>query len=141
MSPRVSKSLRSKISEQAKHRCGYCLSSEAVVGAPMELDHIIPQSLGGLDEERNLWLACPLCNQHKADRIAALDPITGEIVRLYNPRYENWNEHFAWTADGERIIGRTPTGRATATALKLNRPSLVIARRAWFLVGWHPPKD
>ena len=87
MSPHISKPLRQRVNEQAKRRCGYCLSSEAIVGAPMELDHIIPQSLGGLDEENNLWLACPLCNQHKADRIAALDPITGEIVRLFNPRY------------------------------------------------------
>lgn len=140
MSPHVPKSLRSKIGEQANHRCGYCLSSEAVVGATMELDHIIPQALGGLDEEGNLWLACPLCNQHKADRVAALDPITGEIVRLFNPRYENWDEHFAWTADGERIIGKTPAGRARAAALKSNRPTLVIARHAWVQVGWHPPK-
>jgi hypothetical protein len=141
MSPRISKPLRQRVNEQAKRRCGYCLSSEAIVGAPMELDHIIPQSLGGLDEENNLWLACPLCNQHKADRIAALDPQTGNIVRLFNPRYENWNEHFAWSQDGERIIGETATGRATASALNLNRPSLALARRAWVQVGWHPPKD
>ena len=141
MSPRISKPLRQRVNEQAKHRCGYCLSSEAIVGAPMELDHIIPQSLGGLDEENNLWLACPLCNQHKADRIAALDPKTGTIMRLFNPRYENWNEHFAWSQDGERVIGKTSTGRATVSALNLNRPSLVAARRAWVQVGWHPPKD
>ncbi len=54
MSPRISKSLRQRVNEQATRRCGYCLSSEAIVGAPMELDHIIPQSLGGLDEENNL---------------------------------------------------------------------------------------
>ncbi len=141
MSPRISKSLRQRVGEQAKRRCGYCLSSETIVGAPMELDHIIPQSLGGLDEENNLWLACPLCNQHKADRIAALDPRTGEIVRLFNPRFEDWKDHFTWSSDGERIIGKTPTGRATVAALNLNRPSLVVARRAWVQVGWHPPKD
>jgi len=141
MSPHISKSLRQRVNEQAKRRCGYCLSSEAIVGAPMELDHIIPQSLGGLDEENNLWLACPLCNQHKADRIAALDPQTGAIVRLFNPRYENWSDHFAWSQDGERVIGKTSTGRATVSALNLNRPSLAAARRAWVQVGWHPPKD
>ena len=41
----IQKALRQKITEEAKHRCGYCLTSEFVVGAPMELDHIIPQSL------------------------------------------------------------------------------------------------
>lgn len=34
---------------------------------PMEIDHIIPEALGGLTEEDNLWLACPLCNEHKKE--------------------------------------------------------------------------
>jgi len=138
---RISKSLREKISKQARYRCGYCLTSEFIVGAPMEIDHIIPVALGGPTEEANLWLACSLCNDHKNDRIAALDPETDEIVRLFNPRLEDWQEHFAWSADGERMIGKTPKGRATILALNLNRPSLVRARRAWVAVGWHPPKD
>ncbi|MCX6068577.1 MAG: HNH endonuclease signature motif containing protein [Chloroflexi bacterium] len=72
--PRISKKLRQKITEHAKHRCGYCQTSEFIVGASMEMDHLIPLSLGGPTEESNLWLACPLCNEHKSDRIAALDP-------------------------------------------------------------------
>ncbi len=138
---RISNYLREKISKQARFRCGYCLTSEWIVGTPMEIDHIIPVSLGGPTEEANLWLACSLCNDHKGDRIAALDPETDEIVRLFNPRIEDWQEHFAWSSDGERVIGRTPKGRATILALNLNRASLVRARRAWVIVGWHPPKD
>jgi len=137
----ISKALREKVSSQARHRCGYCLTSEAVVGTPMEIDHLIPQSLGGLTEEDNLWLACSLCNDHKGDRIAALDPMTDEIARLFNPRHQVWREHFAWTAAGDRIVGLTSAGRATVVALNLNRSSLVKARQAWVTVGWHPPKD
>jgi len=133
--------LRRRVAEQARHRCGYCLASEAIVGAPMEIDHLIPQSLGGLTEEDNLWLACSLCNDHKSDRIAALDPLTGEVARLFDPRHQIWREHFAWTAEGDRVIGLTPTGRATVIALQLNRPSLFKARQAWVAVGWHPPQD
>ena len=48
-------------------------------------------------------------------------------------------EHFAWSDAGDRIVGLTPTGRATVVALQLNRPILVHARRAWTSVGWHPP--
>jgi hypothetical protein len=107
----------------------------------MEIDHLIPLSLGGLTVAENLWLACSLCNDHKGDRIAALDPLTGEIVRLFNPRYQVWREHFAWTAEGDRIVGLTPTGRATVVALNLNRPSLVKSRQAWVSVGGHPPAD
>lgn len=105
----------------------------------MEVDHLIPESLGGPTEEDNLWLACSLCNEHKGNRIAAHDPETGEQVRLFDGRHQHWSEHFAWTADGERIVGVTAIGRATVLALELNRPSLVNARRAWVSVGWHPP--
>ena len=137
----VPKALRAKIAEQAHHRCGYCLTAETIVGTPMEIDHLVPESLGGLTVEDNLWLACSLCNDHKGDRIAALDPLTDEIVRLFDPRHEVWPEHFAWNATSDRIVGLTPVGRATVVALNLNRPSLVKARRAWVTVGWHPPQD
>jgi len=107
----------------------------------MEIDHIIPQSLGGPTEEDNLWLACSMCNDHKGNQIAAPDPLSGEIVRLFDPRHQVWHEHFAWSAEGDRIVGKTASGRATVIALNLNRPSLVRARQAWGAVGWHPPKE
>ena len=137
----IPKSLREQVSKSAKFRCGYCLTSEAIVGSPMELDHLIPEALGGLTMEDNLWLACSLCNHHKADRIGARDPITGEIARLFNPRRQNWIEHFRWTTASDEIIGISPCGRASVAALNLNRASLVRARRAWVTVGWHPPRD
>ena len=106
----IPKALREKVAAQAHHRCGYCLTSEAIVGTPMEIDHLIPQSLGGLTEEDNLWLACSLCNDHKSDRIAALDPLTDEIVRLFDPRHQIWQEQFAWAAEGDRIVGLPLSG-------------------------------
>ena len=137
----IPRALRERVAQQARYRCGYCLTQEAVVGTPMEIDHIIPEALGGMTEESNLWLACSLCNDHKGDRIAALDPDSGEIVRLFDPRRQIWSEHFAWTPQGDVILGLTPQGRATVVALNLNRPVLVRARRAWVMVGWHPPTD
>jgi hypothetical protein len=129
------------VAAQARYRCGYCLTAEAIVGTPMEFDHIVPESLGGTGEEQNLWLACTLCNHHKSDRVAFLDLLTGEVERLFNPRRQVWSEHFRWTSEGDRIVGLTPTGRATVAALNLNRASLVKARQAWVAVGWHPPKN
>jgi hypothetical protein len=114
---------------------------ERVVGTPMEIEHIVPESLGGRTEEENLWLSCSLCNEHKGSRVAARDPDTGEIVALFHPRRQDWTEHFAWSADCTRITGRTPTGRATVIALSLNRASLVRSRRVWVRAGLHPPRD
>lgn len=131
--------LRRRVAEQARYRCGYCLTLEVIVGTPMEVDHIIPQSLGGLTEENNLWLACSLCNGYRGDRIAALDPLTGEIVPLFDPRHQTWREHFAWTSDGLSIAGLTPVGRAAVSGLNMNRPSLLKARQLWVAAGWHPP--
>jgi HNH endonuclease len=137
----VSKELRYRVAAQARHRCGYCLTAEAIVGAQMEIDHLIPESLGGLTEEGNLWLACSLCNDCKSNRISAHDPESQEFVRLFDPRRQVWNEHFRWNDSGDEIVGLTPIGRATVAALQLNRPSLVKARPLWVLVGLHPPKD
>ena len=137
----IPRQLRERVALQARNRCGYCLTAEAFVGAPMEADHLLPQSLGGETEEANLWLACSLCNDHKGNRIAALDPASGTMVRLFNPRLQAWRDHFAWTSTGDRVVGLTPAGRATVVALKLNRPTLVRARQAWVAVGWHPPRD
>ncbi len=61
--------LRHRLTEQARRRCGYCLSQEAITGFSMEVDHILPKSLGALTVEDNLWLACSLCNNHKGIRV------------------------------------------------------------------------
>ena len=137
----IAKALREEIVKDARHRCGYCLTSARIIGAPLEIEHIIPESLGGPSVRENLWLACSMCNDHKGNRIAAADPHTDEIVRFFDPRRQVWAEHFDWSTDGDMIIGKTATGRATVAAIRLNRAELVEARRGWIIVGWHPPKD
>lgn len=82
----IPKALRERLNGQGRARCGYCLTQELVIGVPMEVDHIMPEALGGRTEEENLWLACSLCNSHKSDRIAVLDPVSDAIVALFNPR-------------------------------------------------------
>ena len=133
--------IRRRVTAQGRHRCAYCLTQEAIIGEPMEVDHITPTADGGETIEGNLCLACSLCNDHKNARLAAVDPETNELVRLFNPRTQRWAEHFRWSDGCDEIVGLTPTGRATVWALHVNRPSLVGARRLWVSVGWHPPKD
>jgi hypothetical protein len=138
---RISAQLRERVSRTARFSCGYCLTSQRVVGPLLEIDHILPASQGGTSKERNLWLACPLCNSYKADRVASLDPVTNVVVSLFNPREDRWSDHFEWTDGGTVIVGRTPVGRATALALNVNEPDVVAARRLWVTAGWHPPHD
>jgi 5-methylcytosine-specific restriction endonuclease McrA len=101
----------------------------------------MPVTLGGETTLDNLALACPGCNAHKYTRTEAPDPVDGAVVPLYNPRKQRWRDHFRWNEDFTRIVGLTPTGRATVSALQMNRPGVVNMRRALFAIGWHPPAD
>ena len=129
-----------RIRAAAGNRCGYCLSPQRLVMARLEIEHIHPVVLGGTDEESNLWLSCALCNRAKARRIAAVDPESQIVVPLFNPRTQRWSEHFSWSVDGLRIVGLTPTGRATVAALHLaDDPDAIEVRSYWIAAGWHPP--
>jgi hypothetical protein len=105
----------------------------------LQIDHVQPVSRGGLDQEDNLCLACELCNQHKWAKVEATDPQTQLMVPLFNPRQQDWSEHFSWNADGTEILGLTACGRATVVGLKLNNRLAVTVRRNWVRAGWHPP--
>jgi hypothetical protein len=105
----------------------------------LEIEHIIPRSQGGTDDEDNLWLSCSLCNTFKGPYAHGLDPTNGKIVPLFNPRRQRWDEHFAWADGGLHIVGTSECGRATTLALQLNNAIAVRVRRGWISVGWHPP--
>nr|WP_199303320.1 HNH endonuclease signature motif containing protein [Oscillatoria sp. FACHB-1406] len=126
--------------------CEYCHSSEEASASLFTIDHLIPQSLGGADTEDNLALACHRCNSRRYNFIDGFDSETQTICSLFNPRVQNWREHFIWSADRQRIIGITPIGRATVERLDLNderhdEGSIQRARRLWIRGGWHPPAE
>ena len=105
-----------------------------------EFEHIIPRSAGGGTTFQNLCLSCPMCNRYKASHKVAFDPATEEHVSLFHPHQHNWEDHFFWNEDLTEVIGLTATGRATAIALKMNRPQIVRARQMWVKLGEHPPR-
>jgi hypothetical protein len=133
--------LRRRIEEDAGRRCGYCRSSAQIMGVPLEVEHIVPVSLGGNTERENLWLACHRCNKFKSNRTTYPDPETGEPVQIFDPRRQTWHDHFRWSRDGTQILGLTGTGRATVYALQMNNIYIVESRRFWVVAGWHPPLE
>lgn len=139
MSEYIPKALRSVVAERAKGCCEYCRSQARFATQSFAVDHIHPISLGGQSEPENLALACPGCNSHKSNRLEVTDPVTRQQVALYNPRQQDWGDHFGWSKDFLLIIGLTPTGRATVETLHLNRPPLINLRRALYGLGEHPP--
>lgn len=109
------------------------------MGAPMTIDHIVPEAVGGSLEVANLWLACSRCNTFKAAQVQAKDPDTDHLVDLFHPHAADWREHFSWSTDGTHIIGRTACGRATIATLHLNHSHIIVTRRQWVAAGWWPP--
>jgi 5-methylcytosine-specific restriction endonuclease McrA len=61
MSPSyISGALRQRVAVAAYFRCGYCLTSQRIIGPLLEIDHIVPEARGGTSDEENLWLARPI---------------------------------------------------------------------------------
>jgi hypothetical protein len=111
------------------------------MGIRLHVDHIIPKKAGGETDEENLCLACQSCNRSKWKDTHAIDPISNQIVPLFNPNAQIWLEHFRWSEDSTIIIGLTPCGRATVVALQLNNPYMVRARKFWVEANEHPPRE
>lgn len=118
---------RQAVEVRAGRRCEYCRAPQRVCGYRFHLEHVVPRTLGGPDEESNLALACSPCNLAKGARVQATDPSSGEWLPLFNPRAHAWGEHFTWTS-GWHVHGRTPIGRATTQALDLNAPLRLESR-------------
>jgi 5-methylcytosine-specific restriction endonuclease McrA len=135
----LSELLRQQVRDRAGNRCEYCLSHQDYTMGRLQLDHIYPTSKGGTDTADNLCLACELCNQAKWNQTQAIDPVTQEIVSLFHPRQQSWEDHFFWSDQNTKITGLSPEGRATVLALKLNNPIAVRVRSNWVRAGWHPP--
>lgn len=82
------------IVERAGGRCEYCQSQMQYSGQSFEFGHIHPISLAGETSLENLALACGGCNRHKSNKVQGIDPATGEMVALFNPRNQRWEKHF-----------------------------------------------
>lgn len=54
-------------------RCRYCGKTVQEEGVILEVDHVIPVSVGGGDEPSNLVTACRDCNRGKADTVAGVE--------------------------------------------------------------------
>ena len=124
---RISAALRRQVRERASERCEYCLLAEVQAFFPHEPDHIIAQKHGGQTVLQNLAMACFDCNRFKGSDIASVDPVSGVLTPIFNPRIDRWTEHFRF--DDDRIVPVTSIGRATERLLRLNLPHRVEIRR------------
>jgi HNH endonuclease len=118
--------LRGLVRDRAHRRCEYCGLAEEQAYIPHHVDHIRPKQHGGDDSLMNLALACQGCNLKKGPNLAGIDPDSGTMVALFNPREQVWTEHF--TFEGAVIVGLSAVGRATVSVLDLNTKERVKIR-------------
>jgi hypothetical protein len=118
--------LKQLVMERAGGSCEYCHLHKDDTPLTHEFDHIIAEKHNGKTEESNLALACFDCNKHKGSDIASIDSTTGKLSNLYNPRVDNWEDHFI--EKGNLIQGKTEQGRVTAELLKMNDPQKINER-------------
>jgi len=133
----LSQTRRREVRQRAGGCCEYCQLSANDSAVPFHIDHIIPLKHDGTDEPDNLCLACFDCNMYKSHDLTGFDPDSGEITALFNPRQQDWIDHFEIQPDIQ-IHGRTSQGRTTVRVLRINLDERVEDRRALAELGAYP---
>ena len=62
----VPKRLRFLVLRRDDYKCQLC-GRRGQDGVPLEIDHKVPVSRGGLNDEENLWVLCEDCNQGRSN--------------------------------------------------------------------------
>lgn len=133
----VTPSQRQAVIHRAGGCCEYCRLGATDETSPFHVDHIIPTKHQGTDDMENLCLSCFQCNSYKGSNMAAADPATGVAVFLFNPRKQDWDEHFQINSDAT-LIGKTPEGRVTVNVMKMNEEPRVQYRQFAMSIGEYP---
>jgi hypothetical protein len=123
----VPAAVRHQAIERAEGRCEYCLYPQGLSFLAFEIEHIVAEKHGGKTVLENLALACPFCNRLKGSDLGSLDPESGLLTPFFNPRIQQWQEHFQFV-EGQ-IVPLTPSGRVTTFILQLNHRDRVLERQ------------
>ncbi len=111
------------------------MPQEATPFIPFHVEHIIAKQHveEGHDDPSGLAYACDRWNAFKGPNLSSIDPQTGDLVNVFNPRADVWTDNFA--ISGGMIVGLTPIGRATARLLNMNYSRRVELRLQWLDEG------
>jgi len=129
----ISAELRQLVAKRANYRCEYCHLPEKVSLHKHEPDHIVPRQHGGETTEENLAFSCFRCNRHKGPNIGSFDSETGELTPFFNPRQQNWPDHFRF--EGAEVQPLTAVARVTLKILRINDETRIREREALQTAG------
>jgi hypothetical protein len=103
----------------------------------IRIDHIISIKHGGKTKAENLAYACPICNGNKGSDLGTiLDQQSDKIVRFFNPRKDNWFEHFE--VDNGFLLAKSDIGASTIKIFDFNREQDILYRQKLMAIGLYP---
>ena len=129
----ISIATRRFVATRANYRCEYCHKPEIIANFSFHVEHIIGRQHGGSNQLANLAYACSHCNWKKGPNIATKLKESENLIPLFNPRKDNWEDHF-YLNKGV-ILGKTEIGRGTLFLLEFNKDELVTERKMLIEVG------
>jgi hypothetical protein len=131
------KQLKKLAAIRAGGRCEYCRVLEYLSNYAFHLEHIIGLQHGGSSLPDNLAYVCSWCNWKKGPNIATIINASVELIPLFNPRTQNWFDHF--NADTAGVLhGKSSVGKATIKLLELNHPERIKERFEMMKGGYYP---
>lgn len=133
MSSYFSQAIRKLVASRADFRCEYCKKPEIIANFPFHIEHIISRQHGGSDNLDNLAFACSWCNWKKGPNIATVLHEKGNLLPLFNPRTETWDDHFK--IEEGAITGKTDIAKGTIQLLKMNTVELMLERKELIEAG------
>jgi hypothetical protein len=125
------------VAVRAARACEYCRIREEDTFFGCEVDHIISEKHGGQTLAENLAYACLVCNRNKGSDIGSILRPAGALTRFFNPRLDDWSDHFA--LDGAIIRPISEIGQVTEFIFRFNELERVAERRALQAAGRYPP--
>ena len=136
MSIYISRSIKKLVIARADYRCEYCRVPAYLSNFDYHIEHIIGLQHGGPNTQSNLAYCCSTCNWKKGPNISTILEMNGALIPLFNPRTQNWHEHFS--SFNGKIEPKTIIGEATIKLLELNTPEKIEERFEMILSGFYP---
>lgn len=134
MSRYINEKLRTQVETRANGFCEYCRIAIRRYIFRGEINHIISFKHRGITKFENLALACQPCNRNKGSDLGSLSETSNELTRFFNPRTDNWSEHFRVNSDAE-IEFLTIIGEVTRFIFGFNETERIIERRGLIELG------
>jgi len=137
MSRYISDTLRRLVATRANFRCEYCRVPEIGTFYSLQIDHITSLKHSGETAAENLAYACTLCNRSKGTDLGTRLEKGGAIIPFFNPRRDDWFEHFEADENGV-IVPKSLIGEATTKIFGMNHADSIIERKLLIASGKYP---